>query len=300
MNNRYRVMHRTQYSYAQPVTLCHNEAHLRPRDFERQRCAAHTLDIDPPPADRTEREDFFGNPVCHFSIERDHSHLCVTALSEVEIREADRTPEPRATMPWEEAAASLRRTDSPAVLGARQFVLDSPLVGPTPEIGQYAAALFGPGRPLIEAVHALMERIHRDFVYDPGFTSIATPLSVVFEHRRGVCQDFAHLALACLRSRGLAARYVSGYLETLPPPGQPRLLGADASHAWFSVFDPEYGWLDFDPTNNQLPAAGHITVAWGRDYSDITPIKGVVYGGGHHHATVSVEVTPLVGSGSVR
>ncbi|MGH2668095.1 MAG: transglutaminase family protein [bacterium] len=288
---RYRVVHKTEYAYAQPVALCHNEAHLQPRSFERQSCLGHRLDIEPVPESVSEREDFFGNPVCYFAIEHSHNRLAVTATSEVELRNG--TPGTPPARPWEETAARLREDLSPAVLDARQFALDSPSVSLTPEIARYSEQIFWPGRPLIEAVRALMESIHRDFAYDPGFSTVTTPIAVVFEHRRGVCQDFAHLALACLRSQGLAARYVSGYLETLPPPGGEKLIGADASHAWFSVFEPDLGWLDFDPTNNQAPAERHITLAWGRDYSDVTPLKGVIYGGGSHHTTVSVEVTAL-------
>ena len=293
---RYRVVHKTDYTYAQPVALGHNETHLRPRSFESQRCLSHQLEIEPQPAVLSEREDFFGNRVSYFSIQHSHSRLSVTATSEVELQERIRPPADAASSSWEGTAARLARECTSEVLDARSYVLDSPLVSPSAEIARYAAVFFPPGRPLIEAVRELMERIHRDFVYDSGSTLVATPLSVVFEHRRGVCQDFAHLAIACLRSQGLAARYVSGYLETFPPPGWDKLIGADASHAWFSVYDPVLGWLDFDPTNNQTPADRHITVAWGRDYSDITPLKGVIYSGGHHQAAVSVEVTNLTTS----
>jgi transglutaminase-like putative cysteine protease len=293
---RYRVVHKTNYTYAQPVALGHNETHLRPRAFESQRCLSHQLEIEPQPAVLSEREDFFGNPVSYFSIQHSHSQLSVTATSEVELQERVRPPTDAASRPWEETAARLKRACISEILDARPYVLDSPLVSLSSEIARYAAVFFPLGRPLIEAVHELMERIHRDFVYDPGSTMVATPLSVVFKHRRGVCQDFAHLAIACLRSQGLAARYVSGYLETFPPPGWDKLIGADASHAWFSVYDPVLGWLDFDPTNNQTPVDRHITVAWGRDYSDITPLKGVIYSGGHHQAAVSVEVTNLTAS----
>jgi transglutaminase-like putative cysteine protease len=163
----------------------------------------------------------------------------------------------------------------------------------TRELQSYAERSFAEGRPIVEAVYDLMERIHRDFTYDPHFTTLATPLSEVLKHRRGVCQDFAHLAIGCLRTQGLAAKYISGYIETLPPPGQEKLIGADASHAWFSVFVPDTGWLDFDPTNNQMPMDQHITLAWGRDYSDVTPLKGVIFGGGKHDLKVQVHVENL-------
>jgi len=179
------------------------------------------------------------------------------------------------------------------VLDAKQYVLDSPMVTTTQELADYARASFLPGRPLVDVVSDLMQRIYTDFTYDPAFTTIATPLSTVLAHRRGVCQDFAHLAIGCLRSFGLSARYISGYVETLPEPGKPRLIGADASHAWFAVYLPGVGWLDFDPTNNKLPYDQHITLAWGRDYADVTPLKGIAFGGGQHTLSVSVDVLRL-------
>ncbi|HQT25374.1 MAG TPA: transglutaminase family protein, partial [Burkholderiales bacterium] len=194
---------------------------------------------------------------------------------------------------WE--SVRLSQLDVPDAL---QYALDSPFVMTSSELMAYAGPSFTPGRPLLEAVQDLMQRIHADFTYDPGFTTLATPLSEVLAHRRGVCQDFAHLAIGCLRSRGLAARYVSGYIETLPFPGKEKLVGADASHAWFSVYMPELGWMDFDPTNNQIPADRHIVVAWGRDYGDVTPLKGVIFGGGDHELAVSVEVRNMDVSGA--
>jgi len=226
-----------------------------------------------------------------FAVQASHQVLTVTAVSRVTVASA---PLPSITPPWDEVALQLRTASSPGCLEARQYLFDSPRIELWTEPVEYARPSFPRGRPLLEAVGELMERIHQDFTYDPGFTTVTTPLHKVFAHRRGVCQDFAHLAIACLRGLGLAARYVSGYIETLPPPGQEKLVGADASHAWFSVFEPEAGWFDFDPTNNQLPMGQHITVAWGRDYSDITPLKGVIYGGGKRHETqVAVDVLRL-------
>jgi transglutaminase-like putative cysteine protease len=184
----------------------------------------------------------------------------------------------------------LRDDRSAAGSEAFQFTLDSPMVGTDPLLADYARQSFPPGRTLDAAVHDLTRRIYQDFKYDPGFSSIATPLKAVLEHRSGVCQDFAHLAIGCLRAQGLAARYVSGYIETDPPAGKEKLVGADASHAWFAVFQPGVGWLDFDPTNNQRPGERHIVVAWGRDYADVTPLKGVAYGSGEHDLKVSVDV----------
>ncbi len=289
----YRVVHHTEHRYAQPVALCHNETHLRPRPAAHQRCLSHLLAIDPKPDLVSEREDFFGNPIAYFSVQRGHDHLSVTATSEVEVGSPlrpDRVPD----VPWEEVARALRHDPDPESIEARQFVLGSPLAEATPEITAYAALSLRPGGPLLASVAELNARIHREFAYVPGCTGVATPLSAVLEQRRGVCQDFAHLAIACLRAHGLAARYVSGYLETLPPPGQAKLVGADASHAWFSVYHPGYGWFDFDPTNDHCPDDRHITVAWGRDYGDVTPLRGVVYGGGQQHASVAVEVVNLM------
>jgi transglutaminase-like putative cysteine protease len=286
---RYRVVHTTQYQYSLPVSLGHNEAHLLPRSSARQYCQNSRLLIQPSPTVCYEREDFFGNRVTHFVVQEPHTTLAVTASSEVHLIPTP-LPNSRASLPWEEAREQLCTDNSAEVLDARQFVLDSPLVHVAPELAAYAAPSFSPGHPLLEAVEDLMRRIHREFTYDPHFTTVATPLSEVFQHRRGVCQDFAHLVLGCLRSLGLAARYVSGYLATSPRSGQPSTGEDTASHAWLAVYSPAQGWMDCDPTNNQLPTDRHITVAWGRDYSDVTPLKGVIFGGGQHTLRVAVEV----------
>ena len=190
---------------------------------------------------------------------------------------------------WEEARRQLHTDLDPDILEMRQYILNSPMIPAMPELYAYAEKSFAEGRPLLEAVEDLSTRLYTDFTYDPNFTTIATPLIDVIKHRRGVCQDFAHLGIGCLRALGLAARYVSGYIETNPPPDQKPLAGADASHAWFSVYLPQLGWIDFDPTNNQMPTDRHITVAWGRDYADVTPLKGVVFGSGTHELSVSVD-----------
>jgi transglutaminase-like putative cysteine protease len=287
---KYRITHRTAYSYSSPVNLCHNEAHLRPRACNMQTVLEHKLLIEPQTAAYSERVDFFGNHVAYFAVQQPHTSLVVTAISEVERDTDNGQLHFYSNACWEESVKRVRDQLTPANLEARQYLLDSPMVTASADIAAYAAVSFPPQRPLVEAVHDLMERIHSDFTYDPGFTEIATPLQAVFEHRRGVCQDFAHLAIACLRAHGLAARYVSGYLETQPPPGQEKLEGADASHAWFAVYDPDVGWLDFDPTNNKIPMDQHITTAWGRDYADITPLKGIIFGGSKHKARVGVDV----------
>jgi len=289
---KYRVAHKTEYIYSGTITQCHNIAHLKPRNLPGQQCLSHRLEIDPLPADIAEYEDFFGNQVSYFSVQQPHRHLKVTAVSELHLDERAKQLPLYNDLAWDDVRARLANPQEAELRENRHYVLDSPLVATAPEVARYAGPSFPVGRPLIEAVHDLMQRVHREFTYDPGFTTIRTPLSEVLANRRGVCQDFAHLAIACLRSLGLAARYVSGYLETLPSPGQAKLQGADESHAWFSVFLPETGWMDFDPTNNQIPQYQHITTAWGRDFGDVSPLKGVVYGGdpGHRiHVAVDVE-----------
>lgn len=291
----YRVTHKTEYSYSESVGISYNEACLLPRTTATQHCYNTQLQIEPMPTDYREREDFFGNRIAYFSIREPHQRFVVTASSEVQVMsQAAQLDFSRGTA-WEDVRQALRQSFDPPTLDARQYALDSPFVAANPELAAYAQASFPAGRPLIEAVHDLMGRIHRDFIYDPEFTTLATPLTTVLAHRRGVCQDFAHLAIGCLRAQGLAARYVSGYIETLPAPGKEKLIGADASHAWFSVYVPDLGWMDFDPTNNQTPADQHIVVAWGRDYSDVTPLKGVIFGGGEHELNVSVDVRNLSG-----
>jgi transglutaminase-like putative cysteine protease len=290
---RYRVTHKTEYEYSDMVGQSYNEARMTPRASERQTLLASSLRISPVESDHRTRTDFFGNEVAWFTIQNPHLSFTVTAVSEVLILPQAGQLDFAQGMAWEAVRQVLREERSAQALDARQYALDSPYIAASAELAAYAQPSFPPGRPLIEAVHDLMQRIHRDFVFDPEFTTLATPLQTVLEHRRGVCQDFAHLAIGCLRSHGLAARYVSGYIETLPPPGKEKLVGADASHAWFSVYLPDVGWMDFDPTNNQLPDEQHITVAWGRDYGDVTPLKGVIFGGQNHELKVSVEVERL-------
>lgn len=287
---KYKVTHITTYNYSKPVALCHNEARLKPIDTYYQRCQASEIIVDPQPSDFHERLDFFGNRVAYFAIHKKHTTLRVTAVSSVDTFSESRNMGNADTLPWEEVVTTLVKKRDDDILDAQQYKLNSPMIVANQEMIGYAERSFLEERPIIDAVLDLMERIHRDFTYDPHFTSIATPLLDVLKHRRGVCQDFAHLAIGCIRSMGLAARYVSGYIETLPPEGQPRMIGADASHAWFSVFVPDTGWIDFDPTNNQMPMDKHITVAVGRDYHDVTPLKGVIFGGGSHKLDVSVDV----------
>jgi transglutaminase-like putative cysteine protease len=248
------------------------------------------MEISPIPLALHDRQDFFGNPVSYFAIEQTHTSLSVTVSSEVEMRtlpDLFAEPEP---MAWEQVRGQTLAGLDAEDLDARQFLYESPFIALGPDIADYARASFPPGRPLSAAVTELTARIHSDFQYDPGFTTVATPLSHVLGGRRGVCQDFAHLAVACLRAQGLAARYVSGYLETDPPPGSDKLAGSDATHAWFAVYQPRHGWLDFDPTNNRPAGERHVTLGWGRDYGDVTPLRGVITGGGTHQLRVAVDV----------
>jgi transglutaminase-like putative cysteine protease len=285
----YRVRHTTTYAYASSVSLSHNAICLRPRDSMVQTCSAYELLVYPEPAVLNHTVDCFGNQVTFFVLQEPHTALTMTANSTVEVTAPD-LPHLATLLPWEEVRDHLRCDRSEASLEAYQFVFDSRHIATRPDLLSYAASSFPPGRPLLEAVHDLTRRIHTDFTYDPKATSVSTPVNDVLRDRHGVCQDFAHLQIGCLRALGLAARYVSGYLLTQPPPGQEPLVGAQASHAWVSVYCPGYGWIDVDPTNNVFPTDGHITVAFGRDYSDVSPIKGVFLGGGEHTLQVDVDV----------
>jgi transglutaminase-like putative cysteine protease len=287
----YRINHTTTYDYAEPVSLCQNVAHLTPRPCPRQRTERTVLTVSPEPAVLQERADYFGNPTAYFTIQEPHRSLIVHVTHRVAVRTDRAVPE--ASSSWETVRDRLRTDRSPAWLDAYQYAFDSRYAGANPRLAEYAAPSFTPGRPIVEAALDLNRRIYNEFVYDPKATTLATPVAEVFENRRGVCQDFAHFQLACFRTLGLAARYVSGYLSTIPPPGRVRMVGADATHAWVSLFCGEAGWLDLDPTNNQVPADRHVLIAWGRDYEDVSPLKGVILGGGRHEVKVSVDVTPV-------
>jgi transglutaminase-like putative cysteine protease len=246
--------------------------------------------IDPLPIRQEHRQDFFGNLVTYFAIELPHYELTVTCQSEIEMQPIEVSHFLPISPPWEMVRDTLKNNFNPAFLEAREMVLDSPFISANDLLYTYAQPSFPPYRPLLEAVSHLMQRVYTEFTYDPNFTTIVTPLEDVLAHRRGVCQDFAHLMIGCLRSLGLAARYVSGYLETFPPPGQTKLRGSDASHAWLAVYVPNQGWTDFDPTNNQIPSSQHVTTAWGRDYGDVTPLKGIIFGGSESTLKVLVDV----------
>lgn len=292
----YAVVHETRYAYEHPVGLSRQIVHLAPRAMPWQRCRAHVLSVSPEPEILAVAEDAFGNPTTSLCIEADHAELSVRAESHVEIT-ARAYPDDAASPPWEAVRARLayhaRRRAIPADLDAARFSFESARVRNKRELAAWTLECFPPGTPILVGVRALMRRIHGEFVFDPKATTVSTPVMSVFAQRRGVCQDFAHLMLSCLRSLGLAARYVSGYLLTRPPPGRARLVGADASHAWVSVYCLEQGWVDADPTNDVFPSLEHVTVAWGRDFDDVTPLRGVLLGGGHHELDIAVTVAPF-------
>lgn len=288
----YEITHRTLYEYAAPVSVSQHVARLAPRVTATQGCNAFTLKIAPVPTLRKTRTDYFGNELCLFSIQEVHQRLEITTKSRVSVQTrgavvAENSPA------WEAAAQLFRDPVSPDVVEPYEFVFDSPQVRGSFELADYARESFGVKTPLLVGARELTRRIFTDFKYDPKATTVATPLEEVWEKRRGVCQDFAHLGIACLRSLGMPARYVSGYLRTRPPEGKPRLVGADASHAWFAVFCPGVGWVDFDPTNNCQPVEEHITVALGRDFGDVSPVAGILTGGGEHEVKVSVDVAEI-------
>jgi transglutaminase-like putative cysteine protease len=289
---RYDVRHRTTYRYSQPVSISHHVLRLTPRPCDHQVLHTSSVTVTPQPAVRSDARDYFGNPVTYLTIQEQHEQLVIEAHSRVDVA-APPPREPSRTTPWERIFGLLTRSPSPDGLATLQFAFDSPHTVATADLAAYARDSFLPDRPVLEAAFDLTRRIHRDFRYDSTATDVSTPVDEVFRLRRGVCQDFAHLQLACLRALALPARYVSGYLLTLPPPGQEKLVGSDASHAWISVWCPEAGWVDLDPTNDRFVHDEHVTLAWGRDYGDISPINGVIFGGGEHVVEVAVDVSPL-------
>ena len=288
----YRIVHRTTYKYTYSVSLGNHVGCLTPRSLPHHRCVSNEIRIDPAPATLSERVDYFGNHLSFFTVQEPHKRLIVEARSEVVIDD-DVKPWPATTIPWQEAAKLLPADRTPEGMQAYQFVFESPRIRANEELAAYAAGSFTPGRQFAEALLDLTARIYRDFRFDSKATNVRTPTEEVFRKRRGVCQDFAHLQIACLRSLRLGARYVSGYLRTYPPPGRPRLVGADASHAWLSAYCPGAGWLDVDPTNNLVPSRGHVTLAWGRDYGDVSPLRGLILGGRDHTLKVAVDMKPL-------
>jgi len=288
----YQINHRTTFAYSQPVAISQHVLRLSPRVHPRQHCARSTILVEPAPSVRSERIDFFGNPMVHLTVQEPHPKLLVYASSQVEVT-APPTINLENTPPWDQVTQCLEKPYHAATMKAQQFVYDSPYITGNDVIFDFAKKCFPPGRPLLAATMALTTRIFTEFTYKGGVTDISTPVTEVLSKRKGVCQDFAHLQIACLRSLGLPARYVSGYVLTHPPTGKEKMVGADASHAWLSVWCPDVGWVDFDPTNNLIPQDEHITVAWGRDYGDVSPINGFMVGGGTHSLHVKVDVNPV-------
>ena len=280
----YDIVHVTRYSYSESVSVSHHLARLSPRSLPHQTRRQYTLDVEPSAAVMSTHADYFGNDATFFAMQGAHRGLTVTSRCRVSV--TPRVPAHASTTPpWEQAGdhASLP-------LDAIEALFDSVSLRAAPEFVAYARPSFPPGRPLLEAVADLTARIHQDFTFDPDATTVATSLTDVFRLRRGVCQDFTRFEIACLRALGIPALYVSGYLETAPPPGMPRRVGADASHAWLAFHCPGAGWIDVDPTNNLFPSTGHVTLARGLDYGDVSPIRGVILGGGQHMLQVSVDV----------
>jgi transglutaminase-like putative cysteine protease len=292
----YKISHRTTYRYGSPVSMGNHVACLKPRSYEQNQLVENTLRISPAPATLTERVDYFGNVLWFFTVQEPHQELVVESRSDV-LRTRGETPQARTSLPWEESSLPLGNDHSPAGLDAYQYQFESPRIRIHPDFAAYALESFTPRRPMEDALLELTSRIHRDFRFDPRVTTVRTTPEEVFKKRGGVCQDFAHVQIACLRSINLAARYVSGYLRTYPPPGKPRAIGADASHAWVSAYCRGAGWLDMDPTNDVAPTDGHVTVAWGRDYGDVSPLRGLILGGGGHKLHVEVDMEPVEGDG---
>ncbi|WP_028602192.1 transglutaminase family protein [Ottowia thiooxydans] len=288
-----RIIHDTTYQYGRPVVTAQHLAHLSPVDQPGQRVLLHQLDVDPTPAQRQDRVDAFGNPCCYFALPSPHEQLTVLATSEVVTQAPGPLPP---GLPWEQVADGFRYYAGAPYDPAAEFVFASPRVPHHSLLADFAHPAFGPGRPLLEAATDLMQRIYKEMTYSSGSTDVNTPTLEALNQRKGVCQDFAHIMIGSLRSLGLPARYVSGYMLTQPPPGKARLIGADASHAWVQVYDPQAGWADFDPTNNLCgmgrPAETHVTLALGRDFGDVSPLRGVIQGGGSPDLEVSVTVGP--------
>jgi transglutaminase-like putative cysteine protease len=298
----YEISHTTTYDYADSVSVSHHLLRLAPRRTARQRCLSHELAIEPSPAASSAHCDYFGNTAHFIGVERPHTELVVKSRSRVAIGPS-LVPEPTETPAWEGVRARCRDDHSGQALEAHEFIYASPLVPAGADFTDYAAPSFAKHRPILDAVRELTRRIHADFKFDPTATTVTTPPQEVLKQRRGVCQDFAQFQIACLRSLGLPARYVSGYLETDPSPGQTKLRGADASHAWLSFYCPGHGWIDVDPTNNCFPSLRHVTIGWGRDYSDVAPIQGVLVGGQNQQSRVAVDVLacgPMDENGKVR
>ncbi|MDR4501828.1 MAG: transglutaminase family protein [Nitrospirales bacterium] len=287
----YRVTHRTTFAYTQPVAISHHVLRLALRSHPRQHGLQSAMDFTPLPTVRSDGQDYFGNPMTHLTIQTPHTAFVVEAQTLVDVQKPDPIHLDQSP-PWDQVAQQLQGTTDSTIWDAQQFLYDSPYVTIDDATYDFVQECFPPGRPMLAGVMELTSRIFQEFTYEGGVTEVSTPVQEVLTSRKGVCQDFAHLEIAALRSLGLSARYISGYLLTHPPEGQEKLVGADASHAWISTWCPNVGWIDFDPTNNCIPSDEHITLAWGRDYGDVSPINGFMVGGGQHTPSVSVDVSP--------
>lgn len=290
---RYKIKHVTEYTYQDPVGLCHNRLCLTPSNNAHQSCLSSDIRISPLPDSFLYRQDFFGNSVAFFSSYKDHDHLEITSISEVELTGRQETALAVASpVLWQEVNQMIALVSRDG-FDIVQYTLPSQYIPVSDEIKKFSSDCFVEDATLWSVCNTLMQKIHKTIEFKPGFTTVNTPVEEVLINKKGVCQDFAHLMISCLRNMGLAARYVSGYIETIPPPGKEKLVGTDASHAWVSVFFPSIGWVEFDPTNSLLPSDSHITVAFGRDYHDVAPIKGIVFSSGNQTLTVKVDVTRL-------
>ena len=286
---RYRISHTTTYDYARPVDLASHMLHLLPRDVPGQSVMSAALEAEPLPGRMNLADDHFGNHVSWMFLDRRHDRFSVTLKAEVDVFFQPPPPVDE-TLPWEDVAA-LALAGGPGAWQAAEFLFDSPMLPAEPAAGAYAAVSFQPGRPVLEGLLDLNARIRKEFSFKPGVTNVQTTVAKVLSQRAGVCQDFTHLMIAGLRAIGLPARYVSGYLRTRPPPGQPARRGADQSHAWVGAWmGPAHGWVDLDPTNNLVVKDEHVVLAYGRDYSDISPVRGVILGGGRHNVSVGVDL----------
>ncbi len=290
----YDINHDTTFDYAQPVSVSHQLLRLAPRESPRQRPLHSALIVEPAPVMRKTRNDFFGNEITYLTVQVPHARLTIRSASRVEVQPVDAALLNLGPC-WEDVAVALDAPTSKGALEASQFAFASPYIDIDDEVCAFARETFKPRQAFLPLVMELTAKIFREFVYEGGVTDVWTPVSEVLEKRRGVCQDFAHLEIAALRSLGLPARYMSGYLLTHPAEGKERLVGADASHAWVSVWCPDFGWVEFDPTNNLMPSDEHIALAWGRDYGDVSPTTGIIVGGGAHTVTVGVSVESATG-----
>ncbi|MEQ1698155.1 MAG: transglutaminase family protein [Hyphomicrobiaceae bacterium] len=286
------VSHKTLYRYSAHVVQSQHVVHMSPRVLPRQSVRHHSLIVEPAPAMRYDGTDSFGNAMIILDVEMPHKELVLHARSTIDVTPL-RPFDWRTTTPWDRLDYTLVAGDGGLDVDTIQYRCASHFTPPSQEISDYAAPSFAPGRPVLDAAMNLTTRIYEDFTFDGTATDISTPIIQVVKQKRGVCQDFAHLALACLRTRRIPARYVSGYILTKPAPGQLKLQGTDASHAWISVWSPQAGWVDFDPTNGIAVSDEHVTIALGRDYNDVSPISGILLGGGAHTVTVAVDVVPV-------